>query len=241
MGLTPDEYAKAFCGKSLVSSGELEGICGRFIHEINPEDMSLLSSPPAGAPMYYKRLSWICGSELLSSVLGKTAAEAMVHIGISVEWMKKRLYNGTQYQLVIFPNSLVTLATWDELFSLIQKHYPSGVYSKLFPFFESLKSKIYAEIDPNYRLKEIADSPHEQPEFLTEIAFLNLTDDETTLYHARGFFYHSVGCNLHFQGTGKNLDGQAEYLALNRLIKEIEGAAIIELTVSAEDIDAIQK
>ena len=58
------------------------------------------------------------------------------------------------------------------------------------------------------------------------------------LLQARAFFYHALGCNSKFTGTGYGNDGAPEYLTPNRLIGDIPGALSVGLKVTAADIEA---
>ena len=53
-----------------------------------------------------------------------------------------------------------------------------------------------------------------------------------TLYHARGFLYHSIGCNLHFTGTGYTPQDDQEYLVPNaRISEKVPGVVVVDLDV----------
>ena len=76
-------------------------------------------------------------------------------------------------------------------------------------------------------------------EYYTLERFLAI--DSPTLYDARGFFYHAIGCNHKYIGNGLNEKGQAEYLIPNQPLSEIDGCIWIDLSVTQEDIDALKK
>jgi hypothetical protein len=77
------------------------------------------------------------------------------------------------------------------------------------------------------------------PEFLIAERFLAVP--EPTLYHARGFFYHALGCNVHFRGDGRTRDGSAlEWMTVNRRLEHLPSCAVVDLEVTEGDLDALQ-
>ena len=63
--------------------------------------------------------------------------------------------------------------------------------------------------------------------------------DEPRLYHARGFFYHAIGCNKLFTGEGCSPDGIPECLTPNMAIADIPGAMLMDLEVTHLDISTL--
>jgi hypothetical protein len=191
-----------------------------------------------------KKLSWVCTDELLTAVLGKNPAEAMFHVGFSVDWLEARLKDGTMHRLVVFPTTQCTQATWDNLFLLVEVQYSSSLAGRLALFADGLKTTPYEVIDPLLAIKSLSELPvaekFSHPEFMTAERFMEIPVSNLSLYHARAFFYHTIGCNLHFQGTGTNQKGQAEFLTPNNPISGIPGAVVVPLTVSTEDVAALR-
>lgn len=93
--MTPEEFSRRFAAREALPAGAaLEGLCGRFIRGTKPSDFAVLSEEPG------KRLSWVCSSEMLGSLLGKTPVEAMMSIGFRAQWLQERLQDGTTHMLV---------------------------------------------------------------------------------------------------------------------------------------------
>jgi hypothetical protein len=233
--LTPNEYAIKFLASQ--PSGPFRGVCGRFIRGVRPADFLLLSDEPG------KKLSWICDEELLQQVCGKNGAEAMVIIGHGLDWLENRLHDGTSHKLVLFPSTGATNATWDGVFELIRLEFGEAVHQRLAPHHDALKCTPYSDIDPDLRLKSISDlsvlEKLAHPEYLTAERFLALKT--VGLYHARGFLHHAIGCNQHYTGNGCSPDGQREYMIRNQPIENIEGALVLDLAVTATDIEALRR
>jgi len=216
----------------------VSGLCGRFIRGVKPDDFELLSDEPG------KVLSWVCNDELLQSVLGKTAVEAMYHIGFNFDWLEERVLDGTVHKLVVFPARSSVNVTWDNLFELIGDCYDPEVLRRLEPHLENFKSKRYEDLDPKDRFGEITKLPvkdkYLHPEFLTVERFLAL-EEPVSLYHARGFFYCTIGCNSKFTGTGLSPDGHKEFMMKNMPIDEISGCVVMDLEVSMDDITTLKQ
>ncbi|KAJ3052912.1 hypothetical protein HDU99_008080, partial [Rhizoclosmatium hyalinum] len=83
----------------------------------------------------------------------------MLAVGFSKSWLRKRLDDGTQHRLVIFPCSddELVLGTWDNMMKLIKIHYGEEVHSRLFPHLEKLKTFHIKRIDPSGRLSRDPD------------------------------------------------------------------------------------
>ena len=75
--------------------------------------------------------------------------------------------------------------------------------------------------------------------FLTPGRFL--AAEPKTLYHARGFLDHSVGCNARFTGTGLSPDGEVETLVPCVPVNELVGATTVPLTITDEEVQAFQR
>ena len=214
--LSPAQFAQRFEEKSALPHGtRLAGVCGRFTRGTRPEHFERLSDEPG------KRLSWVCSAQSLGSILGKSAVEAMLAIGKRLEWLRARLDDGTEHQLLVFPETIGTVATWRNLWRLIREHFGAEVDAALEPFkaeIEALEtSDGYASFDPDGTLLRVSElavrEKHADPRFLTVERFL--AAHPCTLYHARGFLDHTVGCNPNFLGTGVTPHGMAEMLVPN--------------------------
>lgn len=183
---------------------------------------------------YYHRYSFVAGSEMLHALLGLSDEQAMERVGLPMDWVRRAANKGTKFKLFVFPSTEQTLATWKGLFRVIAMHYPLGVYSRLRPYLSTLEEFPYLFIDPEMRLKTIAELPMQQrlthPEFMTEERLLALPS-VVTLYQARAFFYHALDCNIYFTGTGTNADGEQEFVVPNASISDIKGFQSVDLRV----------
>lgn len=231
--MDPKEYVNMFKSRKTFPAGSVKGLCGRFIRGTRPEHFDLLSDEPG------KRLSWVCDDELLFGVLGKSAAEAMIHIGRRVDWLEARLRDGTSHKLVVFPATDCKLATWDNLFEMVCETYNCDVARRLEPHLQSLKATPYDEIDPDGRFPVLTQMPvldkFDHPEFLSAERFAAL-EEPVSLYQARGFFYCAIGCNSKFTGLGVSPDGEREFMTRNRAIADIDDHVLLDLEITEADI-----
>lgn len=246
--LTPSEFAAMWTKQEPLPPGVvLEGLCGRFIRGTCPEHFEMLSDEPG------KRLSWVCSPSQLGALLGKSAADAMFAVGFRAEWLAARHADGTQHQLVLFPAGSGSVATWENLWRLIGEQFGEQVDAALEPFkaqIEALKTwppdesgNGYAAIDPAGELQRLSDLPvhvkYAHEGFLTAERFLAASP--RTLYHARGFLDHAIGCNAKFLGTGFSPSGDVETLVPNVPLRDVPGVCRIELKITLPEIEALRK
>mmetsp|Transcript_14732 Transcript_14732/g.41897 ORF Transcript_14732/g.41897 Transcript_14732/m.41897 type:complete len:257 (+) Transcript_14732:176-946(+) len=239
--LTPAEYADLFNRR--IPRNSVEGVCGRFIRGVRQEDFTFLSDEPG------KLLSWICTAELLQPLLGLRPAEAMVrYVGFSLNWMKGRLTDGTDHKLVLFPDSAATLATWENIIAFVEREYPATVFERLRPNLDAVKMADYKRLSQGDAKKRgfleiselpvavkygLGDGQKPHPDFITPSRLLA---GDGSVLEARAFFDHTIGCNQHFTGTGRSPTGQREYFTKNRKISDIDGAVVVDLVVTREEL-----
>ena len=248
VALTPAEYAERWEAREGLGPGTvLEGLCGRFIRGTRPEHFEQLSDEPG------KRMSWVCSPQQLGALLGKSAAEAMFAVGFRAEWLAERLADGTKHMLVLFPAGSGAVATWGNLWAMIRQHYGHDVDAALAPFRAEIEQLVtwppdpsgngYAAFDPAGVLQRLSDLPvdvkYADPGFLT--AERLLAAEPRTLYHARGFLDHAVGCNPKFTGTGYSPEGQIEYLVPNVPLRDVAGLCRVELEVTLPEIEELRR
>jgi hypothetical protein len=249
--LTPEEFAQRWAQRLPLAEGQsLEGLCGRFIRGTKPEHFEMLSDEPG------KRLSWVCSSQQLGALLGKTPCEAMDSIGKGPAWLAARQADGTKHMLVLFPADNGTVATWRNLWALIRETYGPEVDAALQPFRAEIEQLVtwppppddesengYAAFDPAGELRRLSRLPvavkFDEAGYMT--ADRLLAAEPRTLYHARGFLDHSVGCNPRFTGTGLSPDGEVETLVPNVPLSEVAGLVRVPLTITDAEIQALQR
>lgn len=218
--------------QAYVSEQPMRGVCGRFTRGLHDCDFERLCDEP-------RRVTFVAGEDMLQSVLGMSPAQAMLHLGFSLDWLHNRLKDGTRFKLFVFPSARATLATWDNLFELVREHYPKEIYTRLAPHIDALKTASYVEIDPTLRIKLLAELTVKEKfahvEFMTEDRFAALPFP-VSLFQARSFLYHALGCNLHFAGDGENAMGQQEFMMKNDKIRNVPDLLVVDLQVMEQDL-----
>ena len=232
--LSPEEFASRFLARTPLPSGRLEGLYGRFMKGIADSDFRMLSDERG------KRISFVCGPELLQVMLGLTPAAACLRVGRRITWLEERMKDGTRHKLALFPAAGVAVkATWDGVFDMIATAFGSEVFARLQPHIPLLKSAPIHEIDPENKLCAIAELPVAEklrhPDFMSVERFMS-PSTEGTLYNARAFLYHSIGCNVLFTGTGYSREGEPEWITLNRPVADIPGVVLLDLEVTEADL-----
>jgi len=160
--------------------------------------------------------------------------------GHGADWLRARLQDGTRFKLVIFPASGGTVATWDGVFDLVLDVYGEEAHERILPFREAVEVSSQDEIDPAGVIEEV--SKLAVPEKVVDTRFINIErflaipKRDVTVYDARAFLNHTVGCNKYFQGTGMNARGEPEILQPNRPISAIPGAVVLNMDFSLEDL-----
>ncbi|CAB9511378.1 expressed unknown protein [Seminavis robusta] len=242
--MTPDEYSRRFLEQQALQPAErnaTRGLCGRFLKGIKTEHFQVLSDEPG------KLLSWVCSGEMLGGLLGLSPVAAMYSIGFRLDWVQCRLEDGTQFKLVVFPaaDARGVVVTWEALWTLIAQSYGKEIDEAVTPFKQQLEdldtTSGYASVlESGDTITQISNlsvaEKHKHPGFLSATKFLDIPKDERTLYHARGFLDHAVGCNHRFTGTGKSPDGDVEMMTFNKSISDIPGANMIPLQVTKSDL-----
>ena len=200
------------------------------------EVLSILNGEPG------RKFVFVMRDELLQKILScrQNTVRVLMTLGKTLNWIDERQKDGTKHRLVVFPASASTLATWENVFELVKAHYPDDLYSRLKPHFEGLKEKSIEEIDPKNDLEKVAILPREirfsRKDFYSVEKILSMSVEDITLYDARGFFSHSIGCNKLYTGTGKSPTGEEEFLTLNLPIDQITGANVHDIQVDDGDL-----
>jgi hypothetical protein len=89
------------------------------------------------------------------------------------------------------------------------------------------------DLNPSFDMKKIKASGQEHPHYMTIARFLK-TDQ--SLFFARAFLFHEIGCNPYFSGDGYGYtpDGKRlnrEFMIANCPVHEIIGCEVIDLRI----------
>ena len=198
-----------------------------------------------------KKFGWVMGGDGLILFLKQSNIHAIRSIGFEDRWIRKKLEDGEHLRLGIFYRSDQCVpATWDGILSLVDKHYPKSISSKILQYENALKTMSFDEIEDRARLSYLQGASYfdfdelsingysTDPRFMSEERFVAC---EGTLEESRGFLYNRLGLSRLFDGSGfsKHSGGQLcvrEYLQPNVPVRNLPGFRYLDLTVDTADL-----
>lgn len=225
-----EEYVKAFnSGTSLSSTCDLTGLYCRVSRGLIEDDYSQTLQNPA------RRLSWISGHETLRKLVGMSHLDILFNQGFTSEWIQVQLNDKRIFKLIVFslPQDEVKIATWDNIFKLLEKFYPeidSSIWSR---YSKQLKEMTFEEIDPEQTIVKNYYLGPESDGFMTLDRLLSMKD-EPTLIQVRAFLFHHVCLNELFGGNGQTVSHEGvlldtEYLTANRSLNQLDQCVMLPL------------
>lgn len=232
--------------ENILSSCELSG---RMIHGF-PSDPGLGKLLSADE---WKRLSWVFGPDSLRAFLGQSPRGICLTLGFGKDWLDGKLRQGMLFKLCIFPSKSVsaTKATWKGVQHLLEEHYPR-VWPKIAQHYEEITKTSIEEIQgqasydmekANFTGRDPA-TGESKSEYYMSLERLKCINSPS-LVQARQFLWDELGFKKLFCGDGFTYDdngcqGKQEYLARQMLLKDIEGASIIDVVPTGDDNSKIE-
>lgn len=198
-----------------------------------------------------KKFAWVMGDDGLVLFLTQSNLDALRSIGCEDRWIRKKLEDGEHFRLGIFHKSKECVpATWDGLFSLVDRHYSENISSKIRRYAQELKQTSYDEIEARARISYLGgcsyfevnemgiDGNSTDPRFMSEERF---SECEGTLEECRGFLYNRMGLSRLFDGSGftKDANGRLivrEYLQPNIPVQNIPAFRYLDLPINDADL-----
>ncbi|CAF0725614.1 unnamed protein product [Didymodactylos carnosus] len=202
-----------------------------------------------GTPV--KKFAWVMGDDGLMLFLTQSNLQALHSLGYEDKWIRRKLKDGECFRLCLFPRSDECVpGTWDNVFSLVDKHYPTTISKKLQRHADALKQMSFDDIETRARLSYLAgisytdvralavDRVSTDPRYMSEERY---AECEGTLEQSRGFLYHRLGLLRLYDGSGftKDMHGRLivrEYLQPNMLVEDIVGFRYIDLPIDSTDL-----
>lgn len=219
----------------------ISGLCGRISEGNKHADFEKLSVRAN------RKIVYMAGPDLLSTYLGKSAFEILIHVGIDPFNVLEKVKLGGYYRLFVLPQKKrdCNLSTWDNLYKLTKKLYGDAVFKKLLPMKKQIEDTPFHEIPGYEDLIHLNNSlteeeKHGHPRFYMADKILAIPGP-LTLKEARGFFYHACGANHLGLTAGVNISGFDDYICENYEIKKVKGLAFIDLQVTEQEIHAYLK
>jgi hypothetical protein len=219
-----------------IVSGCAKGLCGRIIRGVTPQHFERLSDDPS------RLVVMLTDSAGLESMPGKTGYEMLITVGHHPDHIKSKLATNHTYKFVLFPEGEAFSAVWDNAFKIASQVYPD-----LRPFFyqnyEALKAGDHTpskgKTEAFRRIEALAGysfmdaDKKDDPRFMS---YENYLKSGKGVVATRALFYHALHLRELYTGDGFTYDengrkGVAEYFMLNKPIREISGAVVLDLDV----------
>ena len=116
-------------------------LCGRILRGKRLEDFRTLTDNPN------RKIVFLMGSDGLSLLPGKNGYEQLLTIGYSPAYIEYKVAEGTQFKLVVFPESeSARLATWDTILDLVMTTYPD-IVPAIERYRKELQEKTFRDIE----------------------------------------------------------------------------------------------
>lgn len=198
-----------------------------------------------------KIFAWVFGGDGLKLFLKQSNIEMLRSIGLTEQGIRKKLEMGGRFRLGVFYRSDQCVpATWDGIFSLIDRHYPKSISSKIWENADVLKSMTFDEIEARARLSYLQGAYYFQVNDLPAAGFFNdprfMTAErfslcEGTLEQSRGFLYNALGLTRLYDGSGFTKDSTGklhvrECLQLNLPVQDLPGFRYLDLSFDSSDL-----
>jgi hypothetical protein len=229
--------------ENTISEKDLDMIAGRASQGSNEADFEYLQKD--------KKFAWVMGGDGLNLFLKQSNIQALRSIGLEDRWIRKRLELGRFFRLAVFYRSdQCVLATWDGMLSLIDKHYPKSISTKLYQHADAFKSMSFDEIEARARSSYLQGASYfdvnelpvhgfaNDPRLMTEERFMAC---EGTLEESRGFLYTRLNLNGLFDGSGFTKDSTGkihvrEYLQLNLPVRDLPGFRYLDISIDSNEL-----
>ena len=232
-------------GSSPIPEEHLQEIAGRASQGSTEEHFEYLQKIWMG-----RKFAWVMSGDGLTLFLRYSNLQALRALGCDDRWIRKRLEMGRHFRLAVFYQSNQCVpATWDSIFSLIDKYYSKSISMKVSRHADELKQMSFDEIEARARLSylqgasyfEVNELPVDghinDPRLMIEERF---SECEGTLEECRGFLYTALCLTNLFDGSGftKDSNGQLhvrEYLQLNKPVRDLPGFRYLYLPIDSSD------
>lgn len=176
--------------------GSFTGISGRILRGVTPEDFSTLTDDPN------RKVVFMLDNMGLNNLIGLNGREALVNIGYPEDTINKYLSVGKKFKVVVFPETSVHLANWDNLLSVVSEAYPEWS-KKIMHSYNHLKLLSFEDV-------------------------MKVGGEVTEV---RKFLFDKLNVNELYIGDGTTPNGQKEYITLNKRIDSFSSYNLIDFPV----------
>ena len=232
--MNPKDFVEMF-KDGRKASAPLTGICSRIIRIKEPAHRERLSGDDPS-----RRIVFVTNAAGSTDLLGKNGWECLMHIGYPDDWVRNDLLpSGTQFELIVFPETEAKQATWENFLSVVATAYPEFAQDcqTHLQDLKNWKWPWYAMklLWPIEAQKKKTDWGAVNEKYMTPEAYAKSPRDTA---HFRAFLAHSCYANKLFSGDGYTYNdagerGLAEFVMPDMVINDIHGVARIDLDVVA--------
>ncbi len=166
-----------------------------------------------------RRIAMVMGPAGLALLSGMTAAEMLLEIGYTKEYVARELTRGVSFYLFVFAGNLrPKIATWDNVIAQAGHAYPSlrEDFEKALPELKTM-TLLQCEQSCGFSLEEVDALGVEDPRFMTEARFVSSSRNTLCV---RRFLYHCCRLSDLYAGDGMTTTwdgrrGMREYVVPN--------------------------
>lgn len=117
--MNPKDFVEMF-KDGRTASAPVSGICSRIIRIKEPAHRERLSGDDPS-----RRIVFVTNAAGSTDLLGKNGWDCLMHIGYPDDWVRNDLLpSGTQFELIVFPETEAKQATWENFLSVVATAYP---------------------------------------------------------------------------------------------------------------------
>lgn len=176
--------------------GMFTGISGRILRGTTPENFTTLTDDPT------RKVVYMLDNMGLNNLIGLNGRDALLNIGYPEYKIDDYLSKGTKFKVVVFPETSVHLANWDNLLKVVSTAYPEWA-KKIMHSYNHLKMLSYEDV-------------------------MKVGGEVTEV---RKFLFDSLNVNELYIGDGTTPNGQKEYITINKRIDSFESFNLIDFPV----------
>lgn len=196
----------------------ISGICGRVVRGKSPADFLTLTDDPN------RKLVMLMGADGLNSILGLPGYKVLETIGYETGYIRRKVLEGCQFKLVVFPEGTPKLATWDNTIQIVGGVYPDAAkaLNANLPF---LKVARFTDIQGKDNWNEIDAVGTTHPKFMTYERFL---DSKQDVIACRAFLYFTVHLRELYSGDGYTYTPQGNRGLMEYIVPNLPISALGE-------------
>jgi hypothetical protein len=224
----PDAYVRVLHCTFKGRRPRVAGLMARVLRGKSDKDFETLSEDRD------RKIVFLMGSDGLESLVGATNDEILAKIGYTAAYVARLQREGYHFKLVVFKTGpdIGQLATWDHVVELVASTYPD-IAAKVTAALPRLKRTTFSAIEKQAptRFAVVDRAGRDHDDYVDEV---RLQTSDGALWQVRAFLYYRIRVTELYAGDGvtrtaARQKGLKEYVALNRPIRDLDGARLLDL------------